>query len=60
MPMKIKVLNDCLIGGKYTKAGEVVEVTERVGRELIALERAVPVREEAKAVEPVKPAKGAK
>lgn len=56
--MKIKLLKNIGIAGKHTEAGTVVEVTARIGLELVGNGRAVhtdaePVNEKASA-EPVK------
>jgi hypothetical protein len=56
--MKIKLLKNIGIAGKHTKEGTVVDVSDRLGLELIGNGRAVladaePVKEEAPA-EPVK------
>jgi len=62
--MKIKIISNCYIAGKPHLVGEIVEVGDLSGRDLINMERAVPVvREEAKAPEPKpepKPSKGGK
>ena len=61
--MKIKIIANCYIAGKPHTIGDVVEVGDLAGRDLINMERAVPHREEAKAPEPkpeAKPAKGGK
>lgn len=61
--MKIKVISPCYISGKHHQVGDILEVGDLSGRDLINMERAVPVREEAKAPEPKpepKPTKGGK
>ena len=57
--MKIKIVQACYISGKPVRVGDVLSVTDMQARQLIEIERAVPVREEARAQEQ-KPAKGAK
>ena len=59
--MKIKIIENCFIAGKPHRIGDVLEVGDQSGRQLIQMERAVPHREEAKAPEPkAKPEKGSK
>ena len=63
--MKIRIISNCYIAGKPHVIGDIVEVGDLSGRDLINMERAVPHREEAKAHEPkpepkAKPEKGSK
>ena len=64
--MKIKIISNCYIAGKPHLVGEVVELGDLAARDLINMERAVPVvREEAKIQEAkpepkAKPEKGGK
>lgn len=61
--MKIKIISNCYIAGKPHLIGDIVEVGDLAGRDLINMERAVPHREEAKAPEAqpkAKPDKGGK
>lgn len=55
--MKIKIIADCYISGNLARVGDVVEIGENVGRQLIGMERAVPHKDEPKAPaqEPKKP-----
>lgn len=47
--MKIKLLKNIGIAGQHTKAGTVVDVTDRIGLELVGAGRAEVVEEAAKA-----------
>lgn len=63
--MKIKIIQNCFIAGKPHRIGDVLEVGDQNGRQLIQMERAVPHREDAKAPEAktepkAKPDKGGK
>ena len=43
--MKIKIISACVIEKKHRKVDEILEVKDSLGRELIAMERAIPYRE---------------
>jgi len=62
--MKIKIIENCFISGKAHRKGDILEVGDMSARDLINMERAVPVvREEAKIAEAKpqpKPDKGGK
>lgn len=64
--MKIKIISNCYIAGKPHLIGDIVELGDLASRDLINMERAVPVvREEAKIQEAkpepkAKPEKGGK
>lgn len=60
--MKIKIIVECLIAGESQAVGSIVEVSDGLGRTLIEMERAAPVRaEEAKPkAKEAKPDKGGK
>lgn len=61
--MKIKIVQACYLAGKRLRAGEVLSVSDMQARQLVEMERATPVREEAKAQEykpQAKPEKGGK
>lgn len=47
--MKIKIISQCLVSGNVAKVGDVLELGDKVSRDLIAMERAVPYKEEPKA-----------
>jgi hypothetical protein len=64
--MKIKIIENCFISGKPHRKGDILEVGDLAARDLINMERAVPVvREESKLQEAkpepkAKPDKGGK
>ena len=47
--MKIKLLKDCLVGGRHCEEGEVVDVSEHDGRYLVATHAADRAGKESKA-----------
>jgi hypothetical protein len=47
--MKVKTLRPVAIAGEHYDAGKSIDVDDKVGRELIAMQKAVPVAEKKKA-----------
>lgn len=51
--MKIKVITACIIDRKHRKVGEILEVKDPLGRELISMDAVVPYRDLPPAPAPV-------